>query len=307
MQRYISLLVIVIALLAVGCRATTPEATPTATSAPQTQEVVEATLLPRPTLLPTATQPPTAAPTPTPMPEPTETPIPEPTATPLPTETPEPTAVPSTAPPAAAPPARSTVVAYDALTLLPDTDPAPPLSLSVSANRALEGDRYLVTGWMRNDSDQTYSGLAVVATFFFESGRRYNPIREMLPCSLLEPGQTCPFVVTANARDLAEVLLHPEGRPTDRQSVPVTLSGLSRYADPVGYVHLTGNVTNPNAFAIRDVGLTGTLLDSRGELVSAGILMLPDTLEPGKSVAFDLPLYWRAYSTYTIEARAELR
>ena len=39
--------------------------------------------------------------------------------------------------------------------------------------------------------------------------------------------------------------------------------------------------------------------------MSAGILILPDALDPGESAAFDLPIYWRAYSTYTIQARAE--
>ena len=123
---------------------------------------------------------------------------------------------------------------------------APPLDVTVSANRELPGYNFIITGLVRNAGSENYAGLGIVATFFRADGSRHGPIKVNLQCPVLIPGDACPFAVDANAKGLTEVMLHPEGYPTTRTTAQVNISGVGRSLDGIGYVHITGNVTNPN-------------------------------------------------------------
>ncbi len=307
-------LLLMMALVVTGCKSTTETLVPTeavqATAAAPVAEAPAVTNTPRPTPTSYPTMPPMSSPTPT------FTPSPTPTAAP-PTETPEvaeatSTAVPSTATPRAAtgsglpagpkPPA---VVASGALALLDDPNIAPPLSVHVSANQALEGYRYRVSGVLRNDAAENYASLGVVATFFTDDGSRYGPIKVNVACLLLAPGDECPFVVEATSKNLVSVILHPEGAPTDRSAAPLTVSTTGRYQDAVGYVHLTGRVRNPNAYAVKNVTVNGALLNAQGEIVSTGMTILVDSVAANGSATFDVIIKYVPYANYRLYVQGE--
>lgn len=312
---YLSLLLVMV-MLVTGCKSTSK--TPATTEAPQaiaTAPVVETpavTNTPRPTPTSYPTMPPMSSPTPTSTASPTPTAAPA-TATPevpdaTSTAVPEPTATPRAAtvgsglPAIPRPPA---VIASGALSLLDDPNYAPPLSIHVSANQALEGYRYRVSGTLRNDAAENYAALGVVATFFTDDGARYGPIMANVPCLLLAPGEECPFVIEATSKNLVSVILHPEGAPTDRNAAPLTVSATGRYRDVVGYVHLTGWVRNSNAYAVKNVTVNGALLNAQGEIVSTGMAVLVDSIAPNSSATFDVAIKYVPYATYRIYVQGE--
>jgi hypothetical protein len=196
-------------------------------------------------------------------------------------------------------------VASGVLTVLDDPDVAPPLSIHVSANQALEGHRYRVSGVLRNDADENYAALGVVATFFTAGGARYGPIKVNVACLLLAPGDACPFIVEATSKNLASVILHPEGAPTDRAAAPLIPTATGRYQDAVGYVHLTGRVRNLNAFAVQNVTVNGALLNAQGEIVSTGLAILVDSIPANGSATFDVAIKYVPYANYRLYVHGE--
>jgi hypothetical protein len=192
-----------------------------------------------------------------------------------------------------------------ALEVVADTNPRPPLSIEVSANRELEGNHYVVSGLLRNDSDQNYAGLNVVVTFFTNDGRRYGPIRADVLCLILTPGSACPFIAEATSRHLTQVLLHPEGYPTERQVIEPMVSGSNSYVDVVDYVHIHGAVRNPTAVTLRHAMVVAALLDSRGEIVSVGTRALVEPIAANGTVQFELILPYAPYNRFALYAQAE--
>ncbi len=318
------ILIWVIAALLLSACTTSETATPEPTEAVEAEDT-QPTEMP-----PTQTPDPTNTPLPTPTPQPTE---PPPTATPVPTETPAvtetaaftPTATLTPAPTATeaaetGPPTEPTeevvqpqpqpqpgsdVVAYDALTRLDDPTVAPPLTVLLSANHALAGYTYRISGLVRNDGSQNYAGLAVIATFFTDEDGRYGPIPTNVECPVLAPGEVCPFILDATAKDLTKFFLHPEGYPTERPSSPVDAVITGRYHDGVGFVHITGRVTNPNPFPITNATVNGALLNTRGEIVSLGTDLVLTPLQPGASASFDVPIRSVPYTQTRVYVRAE--
>lgn len=192
------------------------------------------------------------------------------------------------------PPAQ--VVSTSALTILDDETPAPPLTVIVSMNREFEGYRFGISGLVRNDATEPYTALGMNATFFRDDGSRFGPIKINVQCPILEPGDSCPFMLEAIDKGITQVMLHPDGRPTERRTVPVEVRGVSHYQDTLGYVHITGSVVNTNPVAVRDVTVTGALIDGRGEIVSTGVALLVQTIEAGASAPFDVLIRHAPYS-----------
>jgi hypothetical protein len=330
--------------------------------AAQTRQAPEAvTSTPAPMDTPTQAAPPAAHGAPaaasTPMPTPTPTGL-APTATPDSASLLSPTAVPASAlaAPLEAAPASALVAApadalaiapadalaqdlpdtptpaaatAPALTWLPDTDPGPPFTIEISANRATqdplvqESRTYLVTGLVRNDSDRTYTLDRINVTFYDGNGfrghfRRFTNRRmggEWIwfgateadsPCVLLAPGEACPFSVAITAQDIVSFLVHPDGAPTDRESAPVSLGGLNVTRDPSDYVRITGIATNTNPFAVKNVIVVGVLRDGNGQMVSLGSgYVLQENMESGSAVPFDLRIPYTSYASYQFYAQAE--
>jgi hypothetical protein len=285
---------------------------PTATWTPAATNTPSAAAVPTATWTLTATS--ATAPTP---PSPTRTPvasavIPAPTGTPLPTS----------APSSAADPA-------PALVQVADTDPGPPFTIEISANRATrdplveQSDGYLVTGIVRNDSNETYIVNRINVTFYDANGFRgsfrrfpnrrsggewiwFGATQAEFACLLLAPGETCPFSVEITAQDMASFLVHPDAAPTGRESAPVTLSNLNVARDPSDYVRITGTATNANPFKVKNVITCGVLLDSSGEIVSMGSsYVLQEDIQPGASVQFDLRVPYKPYAEYQLYTQAE--
>ncbi len=302
-------LLMLIALVVTGCNKSTPVSQTPAAATQETEAALAApvaTNTPRPTATSRPTMPPTSTPTvtppatSTPTASPTETPSPEPTATTEPTATPRPGS--SGLPSLPKPPA---VIASGVLTLLDDANFAPPLSVHVSANQRLEGYRYRVSGVIRNDAAENYFKLGIVATFYTSGGQAYGPIKADAPCLLLAPGDECPFVVEALSKDLVSVMLHPEGAPTTRGAARLSVSVTGRYQDNVGYVHITGRVTNANAFAVKNVTVVGALLDGAGNIVNVGMTILVDSVAANASATFDLAIKYTSYANYRLYVQGE--
>lgn len=261
-------------------------------------------------------------------PYPTYTPWP--TYTPLPTSTPEPTATPTTGPtptqtsvmetPTSAPtptqasaaPTRPPVTPTPvntptpAMARLEDKDPGPPFSISVSANRLGENSVYKVTGTVRNEANQTYEAIGVNATFFDDQGFRHGPIQANIACLFLSPGEDCPFSVEIPARRVQFFLLHPEGRPSSTESAPMQLGSLSLSYDGLESVRVTGSATNTNPFKVRNIVVTGVLLDASDQIVSLGsTFVLQEDIMPNQSVRFDLRIKRVPFVRYRLYTQAE--
>jgi hypothetical protein len=196
------------------------------------------------------------------------------------------------------------VISTSALVIRPNEAPAPPMSIEISANRQLAGHRFQVSGLLRNDDTEPYASLGVIATFYRTDGSRYGPVRAKIQCPILGPGDVCPFIIEATDKYLADVMLHPEGRPTDRrQPLPVELRAGRQYVDNIGYVHITGSVHNPNPVAAQDITINGVLLD-QGEIVSIGADLILGPIAPGGSAPFDVMVRYMPYSQTRLYVQA---
>lgn len=301
-----------------------PTDTPTQVSEPMATWTPAVTNTPSAATVPTATwtltvtsASTTTTPSPASTPSPTSTPvatavIPAPTGTPLPTN----------APSSAADPA-------PALVQVADTNPGPPFTIEISANRATrdplveQSDGYLVTGIVRNDSNETYIVNRINVTFYDANGFRgsfrrfpnrrsggewiwFGATQAEFACLLLAPGETCPFSLEITAQDMASFLVHPDAAPTGRESAPVSLSDLNMARDPSDYVRITGTATNANPFKVKNVITCGVLLDSSGKIVSMGSsYVLQEDIQPGASVQFDLRVPYKPYAEYQLYTQAE--
>jgi hypothetical protein len=190
--------------------------------------------------------------------------------------------------------------------VLKDTDPGPPFSITVSANRALDGSVTLVSGWVRNESDETHEAIGVVATFYDGEGFIFGPLDTRCPCTLLAPGESCPFIVEASLRRPTAVLLHPQGRSTKRESPPVALRGVQTVADSQDSMRLVGTVVNENPFKVKNPIVTGMLVDEAGQIVSLGYTFVTvEDIEPGASVPFSLRVKLRPHVQVRTYVQAE--
>lgn len=230
-----------------------------------------------------------------------------PEASEAPAATPTATRAPTTQRPSPIVPTQPGIVSSSALVIRDDETVAPPLTVIVSANRELDGYRFFVSGLVRNDADVPYGGIGVIATYFRDDGSRFGPVRAQMPCTALLPGATCPFMVEVIDKNLAEVMLHPEGYPTQRQPLPVEVRSTRSYRDSIGWVHITGSVYNPNPVAVRDVSIAGALLDQRGEIVNLGTDLLLEPLAPEQSATFDVLVRYVPYTQTQLFVQAFVR
>jgi hypothetical protein len=189
-----------------------------------------------------------------------------------------------------------------------DTDPGPPFSIYVSANRAGPDSTYKITGFVRNDGSETYEAINIDTTFWDDEGFRHTHLDSRCPCVLLAPGEQCPFIVEATVRRPVSFLLHPEGRPSGpgRESIPVVLSNVYLSYDGLESVRITGVATNANPFKAKNVVVTGMLIDASEQIVSLDWThMLQEDILPGARVRFDVRVKRVPFKRYRLYAQAE--
>jgi len=188
---------------------------------------------------------------------------------------------------------------------IPDTDPAPPFTIQVDVIRIKENGYYMISGLVRNDSSETYEGIAVHASFRDDKGGGYGPVDAYCPCPFLEPGAECPFSLEMYPRNYEAYHLHPMGPPVVyRHPAPIAVSALILSNDGIGNVRITGMVTNENGFTVTNATVAGALIDDGGRVVSArGTIVLGD-LPPGASASFDLRIQYEPYARYQLYAAA---
>jgi hypothetical protein len=218
-----------------------------------------------------------------------------------------------------------------ALLWIEDTDPGPPFTVEISANRATQDPlvpqsvTYKITGLVRNDGDRTFSVSAINVTFFDAEGFRgsfhrapgrgrmgggewvwHGQTEADFACLLLAPGQDCPFDVEITAQNMASFLVHPDAAPTDRESAPVALSNVKVVNDETRFVRITGLATNNNPFEVKNVIVSGVLLDASGHMVSLGSTFVLETdIGPGQTVDFDLRITYAPFVQHRLYAQAE--
>jgi hypothetical protein len=192
------------------------------------------------------------------------------------------------------------------LEVLEDTDPGPPFTITISANRALASSVYLVSGQVRNDGTETYEAIGANATLTDDEGFFHGPLDVRVPCTLLAPGESCPFIIETNVRRPVAVLLHPEGRPSKTESASMALSNVRLIADGLDSVRIVGTATNDNPFKVKNPIVTGALIDDARQIVSLGYTyVVVEDIEPGASVPFDLRVKHRPYVRYQTYVQAE--
>jgi LysM repeat protein len=219
-------------------------------------------------------------------------------------------------------------ISTPALKWLPDTDPGPPFTIQVSLNSATQDPlveksrRHRITGLVRNDGDRTYAVSTIHVTFFDAEGfrgtfRKYPRVpggewiwhgktEAEFYCLLLAPGQACPFMIEITAQDMASFLIHPDAEATERESVPVELSTVTLTGDGTDYLRISGMATNGNTFKVKNITVSGVLLDAGGRIVGLGsIYILEEDIEPGQAVRFDVHVKKEPYTRYQLYAQAE--
>jgi hypothetical protein len=214
-----------------------------------------------------------------------------------------PTEVPAVqpAPPA---PANAPASPFVELRRIPDTDPAPPLTILVDAIRIEADGYYKITGSVRNDGSEAYEGIGVHASFLDDRGWGYGPVEVYCPCRLAEPGAECPFSLKAFPHNYVAYRLHPLGQPVVyHQSASLTLGALDVSNDAIGNVRITGTATNANAFTVSNAIVAGTLIDDAGQVVSVGSTWLLGDILPGGSMSFDLRIEYEPYARYQLSAQ----
>jgi hypothetical protein len=190
---------------------------------------------------------------------------------------------------------------------LVDTDPGPPFSIYVSANRA--GPNHAqITGFVRNDGSETYEAINIDVTIWDDEGFRHAHLDASCPCVLLAPGEQCPFAIDVGVRRPVSFLLHPEGRPSGpgRESIPIELSNLRLFYDGLDSVRITGLATNGNPFKAKNVVVAGMLMDASGQMVSLGWAhVLEEDILPGNGVQFAVRVKRVPFVNYRLYAQAE--
>jgi hypothetical protein len=188
-----------------------------------------------------------------------------------------------------------------------DTDPGPPFSIHVSANRAGPNSA-LISGFVRNDAAETYEAIGVNVTIWDDEQFRHAGIAAKSPCVLLAPGEQCPFFVDVGVRRPVSFLLHPEGRPSGpgRESIPVALSNVALAYDGLDSVRITGLATNGQPFKAKNVVVIGVLEDASGQIVSLGWThIMQEDILPGNGVRFDVRVKRVPFARYRLYAQAE--
>ncbi len=263
------------------------------------------------------------------------------TATPTPTPTTSATAAPNNPSAAAASTqptmqstaaAQTTAIIQNALTQKPDTDPGPPLTVEITTNYAepnplLEGGLiYKVAGFIHNPTTETYAVIAVHVTFFDAGGFRgafyafpmrpgqrgmqgewiwHGAMEAKTSCGLLGPGEACPFTAEIAAQDMASFLVHPDAKVTEwHEAVSVTLSDVKITDTGTNYLRINGVATNPNPYPVKNVVISGLLLDGNGQMVSMGTGTVP-SIAAGASANFEVYVEKQAYTSYQLHVRAE--
>jgi hypothetical protein len=219
-----------------------------------------------------------------------------------------------------------------ALVQKPDTDPGPPLTIEITTNASepnplLEGGLiYRVGGFVYNSTDETYQVTAVQVTFFDAGGFRgafyafpmtgghgrpggewiaHGAMEAQISCAVLGPGESCPFIAEIAGQNMTSFLVHPDAKVAEwHESVGVTLSDTKITDAGTSYVRIGGVATNPHSYAIKNVVISGVLLDASGQMVSMGTGVVT-ALEAGASTDFEVYVAKKAYVSYRLNARAE--
>lgn len=227
----------------------------------------------------------------------------------------------------------TSIVAPPALSQIQDTDPGPPFSVEITTNFAVsnpdleEGWIYTVGGFVRNDSDQNYTLQAIHVTFydadgfkgafypFASTGRGRNRGGEYIwhgrteadfACLVIGPGQPCPFSVQIAAADMASFLIHPDAAIVEWHEVAsAEVRNTSLTDDGLGYLRISGTVHNPNTYPIKQVMVSGALLDNTGQWASFGTAILPESIEPGMDKSFTVWVEKAPHVDYAVFFMAE--
>ena len=219
-----------------------------------------------------------------------------------------------------------------ALTWIPDTDPGPPLSIDITTNYAtpnpnLEGGQiYKIAGVVRNSTTETYAVTAIHVTFYdaegfrgafypFPSrGGRGRPSGEYIwhgameadfTCNLLAPGQACPFTAEIAAQDMGSFLVHVDAGVAEwHEAVQVTLSDTQVTDTGASYIRIEGTVINPNPFDVKNISISGVLLDESEQTVSMGSGIVA-YLAAETSAHFEVHIAKQSYHHYKLYVQAE--
>lgn len=292
----------------------------------------------------TATPAPAASPAVTPVAQVTLVPWQTPVPTPVPSATPEPAAAgASSAAPnvtaaadvvqTATQPGGAPSGEASALEWVPDTDPGPPLTVQVTTNYAepnplLEGGLiYNVGGFVTNPTDKAYTITAVHVTFFDADGFRgafypfpskgggrgapsgeyiwHGALEADVTCTVLGPGQACPFVAEIAAQNMASFLVHVDADVAEwHEPVAVSLRDVAVTDTGVSYVRFSGTAVNDNPYPVKNVVISGLLLDADGQTVRLGTGVVPH-IEAGGRANFTVYVEKQAYASYRMTVLAE--
>ena len=219
-----------------------------------------------------------------------------------------------------------------ALEWVPDTDPGPPLTVEITTNYAeanpnLEGGLiYNVGGFLYNPTDEVYAVTAAHVTFYDADGFRgafyafprrpgqrgirgewhwHGAMEADVSCTVLGPEESCPFTAEIAAQNMASFHVHVDAFVTEwHESVSVTLSDSQIEDTGTGYVRISGTATNANVYPVKNVVISGLLLDDSGQIVSMGTGTVAN-IAAGESADFMVYVESKEYVSYRLTVRAE--
>jgi hypothetical protein len=105
---------------------------------------------------------------------------------------------------------------------------------------------------------------------------------------------------------MASFHVHPDAVLLEwHEAAAAELQNISINENNTDYLRITGTVHNANAYAIKNVMVTGVLLDSTGQWVSYGSMTVLESIEPDTYVDFDLWVEKAPYVDYALYVTAE--
>jgi hypothetical protein len=133
---------------------------------------------------------------------------------------------------------------------------------------------------VRNDGDETCAVSDILVTSYNAEGFRgtYEPaIRDgkhvwgewhwqgetaaQFAALLLAPEEEWPFQVAIVGQDMASFMIHPDAAPADREPASVELHDVQMVDGGMNHVRITGTAMNTSTVKIKNVTISGVLLD----------------------------------------------
>ena len=87
---------------------------------------------------------------------------------------------------------------------------------------------------------------------------------------------------------------------------PMRIGNMRLVDEGTGYLRISGTATNASAYDVKNMTVSGVLIDGNGQIVSVGsAYVLQEDIAPGEAVSLSVRVAKEAYASYQVYAQAE--